>query len=189
MQYGLVALQRGEITPEQFVDLNAKVGGMDIDGNFVAQRTVADPAALEIVYTTGRVNDGSGAANIPEIDNRTGAQRTTPGSIPALHSFTYRARLDKANGGHANQVIWLSRTGGVVPDRSSTRCAQWLRHAASSPRPLATRASWPAACEGDLTCNGTWTLLPHAAPHGGCAVHARRRQVRVEAAGARGLRA
>ena len=31
----LAALQRGEITAEQFVDLNAKVGGIDIDGNFV----------------------------------------------------------------------------------------------------------------------------------------------------------
>ena len=34
LQYGLNALQAGRITPEQFVDLNEKVGGLDIAGNY-----------------------------------------------------------------------------------------------------------------------------------------------------------
>src|SRR5205085_9068647 len=46
IQYGLKALANGQITPAQFVDLNAKVGGHDIDYNTQPQRTVADPAAL-----------------------------------------------------------------------------------------------------------------------------------------------
>jgi hypothetical protein len=33
IQYGLKALMNGLITPAQFVDLNAKVGGHDIDYN------------------------------------------------------------------------------------------------------------------------------------------------------------
>lgn len=34
LQYGLRALESGEITPEQFVDLNMKIGGWDIDWNW-----------------------------------------------------------------------------------------------------------------------------------------------------------
>jgi Tannase-like family of unknown function (DUF6351) len=44
VQYGYEGLQAGEITPEQFVDLNAKVGGIDVDGNFTPERKAADPA-------------------------------------------------------------------------------------------------------------------------------------------------
>src|SRR4029453_18325808 len=102
---------------EQFRDLNSKVGGIDIDGNFTAERKAADPAALEILYSTGRMNSGSGAADIPAIDNRTGAQMVDTGFHPASESFAYRERLDKANGNHDNQIIWLSRTGGVVPNQ------------------------------------------------------------------------
>ena len=47
VQYGLKALLAGLITAEQFVDLNAKVGGIDIDGNFTPERKAADPSALE----------------------------------------------------------------------------------------------------------------------------------------------
>ena len=169
VQYGLGALQRGEITPEQFADLNAKVGGIDIDGNFVAQRTAADPAALEILYATGRVNSGTGAADIPEIDDRTGGQGDDTGFHPAVHSFSYRARLDKANGDHDNQVIWLSRTGGVVPSQFDLM-RQWLDALAAdtsaAPRAEQVRRARPEslgdACfmaggvRADLTCNGTW---------------------------------
>jgi hypothetical protein len=41
IQYGLKALMNGQITPAQFVDLNVKVGGHDIDYNAQPQRTVA----------------------------------------------------------------------------------------------------------------------------------------------------
>ncbi len=62
---------------------------------------------------------------IPEIDNRTGAQMDDTGFHPALHSFTYRARLDRSNGNHDNQVIWLSRTGGTVPNQFDAM-RRWL---------------------------------------------------------------
>ena len=44
----------------------------------------ADPDALRIAYETGRVNSGTGAADIPEIDNRTGAQGDDTGFHPAV---------------------------------------------------------------------------------------------------------
>lgn len=152
VQYGLVALQRGQLTPEQFVDLNAKVGGIDIDGTFTAARTVADPDALRIAYETGRINSATGAADVPEIDNRTGGQMDDTGFHPAFHSFTYRARLDRSNGNHANQVIWLSRTGGVVPNPFDAM-RRWL-DTGEKPHDACFMAG---GVEGDLTCNGTWT--------------------------------
>ena len=155
VQYGLQALQSGQITPEQFADLNAKVGGIDIDGNFMPQRTVADPTALEIAYQTGRINDGSGAAGIPEIDDRTGAQGDDTGFHPALHSFTYRARLDKANGNHDNEVLWLSRPGGTVPSQFDFM-RQWL-DSATKPAALHDACFMAGGVQADLTCNGTWT--------------------------------
>ena len=42
LQYGMNAVKGGRITPEQFVDLNEKIGGLDIAGNYQAARTVAD---------------------------------------------------------------------------------------------------------------------------------------------------
>ena len=154
VQYGLRALQSGQITPEQFVDLNRKVGGMDIDGNFVPERTTADPDALRIAYETGRVNSATGAAKIPEIDNRTGGQMDDTGFHPAFHSFSYRARLDRSNGNHDNQVIWLSRTGGVVPNQFDAM-RKWL-DTGTKPAEARDACFMAGGVQGDLTCNGTW---------------------------------
>jgi Tannase-like family of unknown function (DUF6351) len=66
VQYGLKAFNDGKITFEQFVDLNRRVGGHDIDGNVTAARTVADSEALRIAFRSGscerhRQGDGDGA--------------------------------------------------------------------------------------------------------------------------------
>jgi hypothetical protein len=175
VQYGLNALLAGQITAEQFVDLNSKVGGIDIDGNFTAERKAADPAALEILYSTGRMNSGSGAENIPEIDNRTGFQMDDTGFHPAFETFAYRARLDRSNGHHDNQIVWLSRPGGVVPSQFDYM-RQWLdkltADTSSDPQSVKVRRAKPAdltdtcfmadGVKGDLTCNGTWRY--YAAP-------------------------
>jgi hypothetical protein len=150
VQYGLQALQTGTITPEQFVDLNWRVGGIDVDGHFTRDRKAADPVALRILYATGRMNSGTGAADIPEIDDRTGAQGDDTGFHPAFHSFSYRARLDRANGNHDDQVIWLSRPGGAVPSAFDAM-RRWL-DAGDKP----TDACFMPGGAGDLTCNGTW---------------------------------
>jgi hypothetical protein len=169
VQYGHEALEDGEITPEQFVDLNSKVGAIDIDGNFTPGRKAADPRGLEILYRTGRVNSGGGAANIPEIDDRTGTQGDDTGFHPAFESWAYRARLDNANGHHDNHIIWLSRPGAVVPsqfdymrrwldaviaDRRKVPHAVKVRRA--KPTSLRDACFMAGGVEADLTCNGTW---------------------------------
>ena len=169
VQYGHRALRTGQITPEQFVDLNWRIGGIDIDGNFTSKRKKADPHALSILYRTGRVNSGTGAADIPEIDNRTGLQGDDTGFHPAFESWAYRARLDAANGNHDNHVIWLSRPGGVVPSQFDYM-RQWLdalvtdtsddsqavKVRRAKPASLGDACFLPGGVEGDLSCNGTW---------------------------------
>lgn len=105
VQYGLQALQSGEILPEQFVDLNEKVGGLDIDWNWQPQRSEADPAALEIGYRSGRVTYPREAAKVPIIDLRGSSNLEIHTDF---HSYAMRARLDQANGNHDNQIIWTS---------------------------------------------------------------------------------
>ena len=107
VQYGLGALNAGVITPEQFLDLNARVGGYDRDGNFQADRTVGDPEALSAVYETGRVTHGGGGlATTPIIDYRAYSDDRENGDVHVrYHSFSMRDRLRRANGRTDNHVM------------------------------------------------------------------------------------
>jgi hypothetical protein len=110
VQYGLDALQAGEITPAQFIDVNARVGGADIDSNFVPARMTADAPALPIGYRSGAVTQGRQLATVPIIDLR-GSDNTLDIHTD-FHSYQLRARLDADNGTHANQIIWTFRAFG-----------------------------------------------------------------------------
>jgi hypothetical protein len=108
VQYGLDALRAGQVTPAQFADLNAAVGGFDYTGKPVAQRNVADLRALDAAYADGIVNSASqGLRTTPIIDQRTDLDFAGLGSD--IHttewSFVMRQRLRAANGTAANQVI------------------------------------------------------------------------------------
>ena len=119
IQYGLGALNAGVISFAQFIDLNARAGGHDIDGNLVANRTVGDPMALQLAYQTGRVNEfGAGLSSIPIIDLRSYVD--TPyadGSVDvhnSYHSGVNRARLIAINGNANNQIIVTAQTLGTL---------------------------------------------------------------------------
>ena len=119
IQYGLGALNAEVISFEQFIDLNARVGGHDIDGNLVANRTIGDPTALQLAYQTGRVNEfGAGLNSIPIIDLRSYVD--TPyadGSVDvhdSYHSGVNRVRLIATNGNANNQVIVTTQTLGTL---------------------------------------------------------------------------
>ena len=107
VQYGFKALQDGVITVEQFLDLNHGIGGLDIDGNVVAQRMRADPLARRAAYLTGRMLDGgAGLRDIPIIDYRAYTDDRPAGDIhQRYHSFSTRERLIEANGDAGNQVM------------------------------------------------------------------------------------
>ncbi|MGW4229975.1 DUF6351 family protein [Streptomyces sp. NPDC004980] len=129
IQYGLDALNKGTIDMDQFIDLNRRIGGLDDDAEPAAERTVADLKAVRLAYRTGRMlNGGGGLADVPIIDYRDYTDDAATGDMHMrFHSFSTRARLDKANGTHANQVMLTRSSGhgftlaGMVSDMD-----QWL---------------------------------------------------------------
>lgn len=110
VQYGLKALQRGAISPAQFVDLNARIGGLDNEGNFTATRSSMSDQMATTMYRAGRTTDARQLAGVPIIDARSVTSASSPEGLSDMHQpyFTRvtRARLDAANGTHANQVTW-----------------------------------------------------------------------------------
>jgi hypothetical protein len=104
VMYGLRAMQAGTITRQQFVDLNAKIGAVDIDYGTQTSRVAADPFALDAAYRSGVVDEANNLDRIPIIDV------PNAGDNYDIHdkykSWALRARLDAANGHHDNHLIW-----------------------------------------------------------------------------------
>jgi hypothetical protein len=123
IQYGLKVLNDGTIGVEQFLDLNEKVAGFDIDANILppGQRTVADLDATRAAYRSGRLtNAGGGLASIPIIDHRGYNDEVPQGDIHVrYHSFSLRDRLLKANGRTDNHVMVVEdNRWGLYDNRS-----------------------------------------------------------------------
>ena len=137
VQYGLMALKSGEILPEQFVDLNEKIGGRDIDYNWIPQRTSGDLEAEPIAYRTGRVVDGRWLNLVPIIDIRGHDNEEIHTDVS---SYIMRRRLLEANGHADNHVIFLS-PAPLVPLPSVTEEAFSLMD------------QWLAAIEADTSSN------------------------------------
>jgi hypothetical protein len=115
VQYGLGALKNGDITPADFVDLNAKIGGLDIDTNPIAARSDGASPALARAYRSGMINEANNLNQTAIIDCR----GPNPGVFhDAYRAFSVRARLDREHGTHANQLIWE----GPVPLTADKNC-------------------------------------------------------------------
>lgn len=114
VQFGLQALQDGVISPEQFVDLNERIGGLDVEGNRTSERTAVDHDALRIAYETGRINgfDG-GLAWMPIIETR-GYSDLNADFHDKIRSWSMRERLLNATGDATNHVSWVSPGGALA---------------------------------------------------------------------------
>jgi hypothetical protein len=133
VQYGLEALKQGRITTEQFVDLNHKIGGGNIDSIWKPERFTADQPALANAYKSGSVNSTSQLNKVAIIDLR----GPDPGAFhDAYRSWAIRARLEREHGTFANQVIWF----GAVPLMGDPRYAD---------QALVAMDRWLSAVEGD----------------------------------------
>jgi Tannase-like family of unknown function (DUF6351) len=130
VQYGLVALNDGKISFEQFIEVNRNVGGLDINGKTVPQRMIGDPIALRRAYATGRVNAGDGGLTTTAIvDVRSYVDGAPPAPFDALkdvdvhdgyHSAVMRARLLKYNGNATNHVMLTTASYGRVQTDTRT---------------------------------------------------------------------
>ena len=110
LQYGLHAWKQGLITTAQFIDLNAKIGGDDIDMDFTPNRITGDDAALANAYRSGAINEGNNMADVAIIDHA--------GPDPGLahdyvHTWWMRWRLQRDFGSTPNHVLWWGPTALV----------------------------------------------------------------------------
>jgi hypothetical protein len=117
VQYGLGAYLAGAITAQKFLDLNAAIGGLDIDANWTAARTVGDVDALTAAHQTGRVlSGGGGLGATPIIDYREYVDQVSGGNLHMkIHSFATRERLRQTTGSTANHVM-LVQAGPLLFD-------------------------------------------------------------------------
>jgi hypothetical protein len=141
IQYGLNALNDGVISINEFLTLNEKIGGNDIDGGFTSKRTVGDAQAISAIYASGLINTfGGGLKDVPILHYR--PYLDAGGDIHDRHrDLTIRARLEKATGRSDNQVIWVGPGRGSnfnLADEALTVMTKWLDAMAADPAPLST---------------------------------------------------
>jgi hypothetical protein len=133
IMYGLSALEQGLITADQFIDLNAKIGGLNIDGGWQAQRTLGDKAAIRAAYRSGLINEGNNMGGVAIID----AAGPDPGAAhDYVHTWWMRDRLERELGGTANDVLWYGPTA-LIGD------VNWMNEA------LDKMDEWLTAVTGD----------------------------------------
>jgi hypothetical protein len=150
IQYGLRALQTGAITMDQFLDLNEKIGGYNVDGDFQAGRSVGDLAAMRAAYRGGRLtNGGLGLRDVPIIDYRAYTDDNPIGDIHLrYHSFSMRERMKKAGGDADNHVMLVEdfrygyySSASPLLQRALDKMDEWIANvkADSSMIPLHTK--------------------------------------------------
>jgi len=159
VQYGLGALRAGAITAEQFVDINARIGGFDVIGDFAVDRSAADRVALLRAYRSGLALSGAGGlARTPVID-----LRVYTDAVNDIHtrfwSLSVRERLAAANGSAANQVI-LAYGLGPAPFNPQAYALdamdRWLTAIGADDRPGGDRARMLRSRPADVA-DGCWT--------------------------------
>jgi hypothetical protein len=139
--YGLQPFNDGLISFEQLVEMNANIGGYDIDGAIVADRMSPPDSWFERAYATGRVTEGGGLVDVPIL--LTNIYTDALGDIhDRQRAFSIRDRLSTAEGAQPeNVVIWtfpgsgnLTQTlTGAVGDTSAgtVMLDEWLTAAAA----------------------------------------------------------
>lgn len=114
VQYGLAALEAGTITPAQFIDLNAHIGGFDLDANPTAARSMAGDEVLRRTYRSGiSLSGGGGLATIPVFDLSHLYDENQLYHYQWFH-FAVRERMHTHNGHADNHVMW--RGGYPIAD-------------------------------------------------------------------------
>jgi hypothetical protein len=189
VEYGLQALQHGDITLDEFLDLNQGVGGFNDDGSPVAQRSAANPEALTTAYRTGRIDQGAGGIpSVPIVDIREYADDEA-NVHQEINGYITRARLQRTNGTYANQVMFRAKGSANVAAMKAAALdliGRWLDaiRADTSSRPLpdkviadkpsdgvdacwigaGTRVNEPAMIGGTGPCQTAYP--PHSLPRG-----------------------
>src|SRR5262249_25888998 len=125
-----------------FLQLNERAGGFGQDGEPIQERSVGDVVGIRNAYASGLSNSGGGGlATIPIVTWRFYWDDAAPGRTSAIHDrlqdFILRARMERATGTTANQVLLTQGAEGRVnfPAISLDLATRWLDALASDPAP------------------------------------------------------
>lgn len=123
VQYGLEALQAGTISMAEFLDLNERVGGLDIDGRFVPERHAMSSELASLLYRVGGVVGRGALAETPVLDLAPYLDLIPVANIhEAVRPFVVRTRL-RDRGQEGSQVIWR---GLLTQADAYDTMAEWL---------------------------------------------------------------
>ena len=123
VQYGLAALNSGTISMSDFLQLNHNIGGFDIDGVPVPQRTSMEPDLAALVYRVGAVTGHAALGQTPIIDVRINVDVIpVVGFHDQARPYEMRARIDQLSGTHDSQQIW---TGVPLPSDALRAASDW----------------------------------------------------------------
>lgn len=188
VQYGLQALNAGQITTTEFLDLNERIGGRDSDGNIIAARSNGDLTGIANAYRYGRVTLGSNLT-LPIIQTRN--YRDFNNDIHTRErSFASLERLRMFNGTTDNLVMWTLPLGQSVTEQALLGLDQWLERIAED-KSTKSYAEKVIANKPTTLKSGCWdasgvktdeepTLNPNATCNQAFPVHA---NVRIKAGG------
>jgi hypothetical protein len=164
IQYGLQGLLNGELSPTDFVDLNAKVGGLTQNDTYQKARSTPDLIGLKRAYRSGAVDSANNLNRVAIIDLR----GPDPGFFHDVYrTYAMRARLLRDFGTAGNQVLWR----GLAPiigdsnyaDQAVIAMDDWLArvHADHRAVPLSAKiiADKPVSLT-DRCTNGAGVNLP-----------------------------
>lgn len=152
VQYGLNAFNAGLITAEQFVDLNVRVGGFDLDARPTPQRSAMLPQTAEVAYRLGGVIGRGAIDRAPIIDLATYLDLVPVlGFHDHVRPYMVRDRLRRRSGGGStrggNLRIWrgVSLPGDAYP--AMDRWIDAIRDRDGLGDPEAIVAARPAAAD------------------------------------------
>jgi hypothetical protein len=151
VQYGLDALKAGAISIDEFLDLNERIGGYDIDGRNVPQRHQMSSEVASIAYRLGGVIGRGALAETPVLDLAPYLDLIPVANIhESVRPFVVRARLRNQTHQDDTQVIWR---GVLTQADGYDRMAEWLDRLEDTQPPYggdhvaAVRAARPAGLE------------------------------------------
>jgi hypothetical protein len=127
IQYGLQGLLNGELTAEQFVDINTKVGGLTRNDTYRTKRSKPDLIGLRRAYRSGAVDEANNLNKVAIIDLR----GPDPGFFHDVYrTYAMRARLLRDFGTAANQVLWRGQAAIIgdvnYADQAVFAMDRWL---------------------------------------------------------------
>lgn len=148
VQYGLEALNAGQISVAQFLDLNERIGGFDLDSRPTKERSAMPADLAARLYEIGGVVGRGSLSRIPIIDMATYLDLIPVADIhDDVRPFQQRQRLRERLGTGGTMTIWR---GVSLPSDTLPALTDWVqriddRGGAGDPKAVA--AARPAGAE------------------------------------------